>query len=71
MGKSEIICDGKDIVFFAFGSMVSTAVHLKQKLLNYGIDAGIVNVRFAKPFDLTMIDQLAIRYKKIVVIEEK
>lgn len=70
LGKSEIICDGKDIVFFAFGSMVSTAVHLKQKLLNYGIDAGIVNVRFAKPLDFTMIDQLAIRYKKIVVMEE-
>lgn len=70
IGKSEIICDGKDIVFFALGSMVSTAVHLKQKLLNYGIDAGIVNVRFAKPLDLTMVDQLAIRYKKIIVMEE-
>lgn len=69
-GKSEILYKGSDIAFFALGSMVSTAIHLREKLKKDNIDATVVNVRFAKPIDKSMIDELCKTHKTIVVMEE-
>lgn len=70
-GKSEIIFDGKDIALFALGSMVSTAVHLRDKLMEKNISPMVVNVRFAKPIDFEMIDKVCkMNIKKLVVMEE-
>ena len=70
IGKSEIIYEGKDIAFFALGSMVSTAIHLRDKLKKKNVDASVVNARFAKPIDFDMIDKLSKNHKEIVVMEE-
>lgn len=70
-GKSELICDGKGIAFFALGSMVSTAMHLKEKLASKGISPIIVNARFAKPIDFDMVDYVCKKeIYELVVMEE-
>lgn len=69
-GKSELLYEGNDIAFFALGSMVSTAKHLREKLKNKGINATVVNARFAKPIDYEMIDKLCKNHKELVVLEE-
>jgi 1-deoxy-D-xylulose-5-phosphate synthase len=70
-GKSERLCDGKDIAIFALGSMVSTAEHIKEKLKTKNINPILVNVRFAKPVDLKAIDSLCKEgIKELVVMEE-
>lgn len=70
-GKSELLFDGENVAILALGSMVSTAVHLREKLKNNNISPLVVNVRFAKPIDLEMIDKVCKKnIKKIVVMEE-
>lgn len=69
-GKSELLYEGNTIAFFALGSMVSTAIHLREKLKAKSIDATVVNARFAKPIDLDMIDKLSKTHKELVVLEE-
>ncbi|MBP3201507.1 MAG: 1-deoxy-D-xylulose-5-phosphate synthase [Lachnospiraceae bacterium] len=71
LGKSELLFDGSDVAIFALGSMVSTAVHLRNKLKENNITSIVVNARFAKPIDLDMIDKLCSKnIKKLIVLEE-
>ena len=71
LGKSELLFEGKDIALLALGSMVSTAVHIREKLKLKGIDAMLVNARFAKPIDYEMIDYICSKdIKELVVMEE-
>ena len=69
-GKSEMIAQGSKVALFAIGSMVKTAVIVKEILAESGIDATLVNARFAKPIDTDMIDSLSQNHDLIVTMEE-
>ena len=71
-GKAELLYDGNDLCFFALGSMVSTAVNLREKLINKNINPIVVNARFAKPIDYELIDKLfeTKKISKFVIMEE-
>lgn len=69
-GKAEVIEAEGDVLLFALGSMVQTAVEVWEKLRKKGIVCAIVNVRFAKPLDRKYLNEAAGRYKMIVTMEE-
>lgn len=69
-GKGEILAEGREIALLAVGSMVSTAEHVRGKLLSEGYDCTLVNGRFIKPVDEEMVGQLAKTHKLIVTMEE-
>ncbi|WP_293687649.1 1-deoxy-D-xylulose-5-phosphate synthase [uncultured Phascolarctobacterium sp.] len=70
IGKAEVLREGKELCFWAIGSMVQSAVQAADKLKEQGIDAGVVNMRFAKPLDKELLIEHAKRYRKIVTLEE-
>lgn len=70
IGKAEVLREGKELCFWAIGSMVQSAVQAADKLKEQGIDAGVVNMRFAKPLDQDLLIEHAKRYGKIVTLEE-
>ena len=70
IGKAEVLRDGKGLCFWAIGSMVQSAVQAADKLKEQGIDAGVVNMRFAKPLDKELLIEHAKRYGKLVTLEE-
>jgi len=72
MGKSEVIfrSDSARIALFALGSMVKTAIEVKEILNKKNIEVTVINARFAKPVDTDMIDELARDYECIVTMEE-
>ena len=72
MGKSEVIfrSDSAKIALFALGSMVKTAIEVKEILNKKNIEVTVINARFAKPVDTDMIDELARDYECIVTMEE-
>ena len=55
---------------YAVGSMVKEAVVIREKLMEEGINAGVVNARFVKPIDCKTIDKIAKKYELIVTMEE-
>ncbi len=69
-GKSEMIAFGSKVALFAIGSMVKTGVIVREKLAECGIDATLVNARFAKPIDTDMIEKLSQNHDLIVTMEE-
>ena len=50
--------------------MVSVAMEAASILREEGIDAGVVNMRFAKPLDTAMLTSVVARYSHIVTLEE-
>ena len=70
IGKAEVLREGSDVCLWAIGTMVESAVKLAEMLAEEGINAGVVNMRFAKPIDKELLLAHAEKYKKLVTIEE-
>lgn len=70
IGKGEILKRGKDVAILAIGAMVAPALKAAQELASSGIEATVVNARFAKPLDSELIVDLASRIKRMVTVEE-
>ncbi|MGH9442494.1 MAG: 1-deoxy-D-xylulose-5-phosphate synthase [Thermoanaerobaculia bacterium] len=70
IGKGEALRDGADVTLFAYGSMVAAASEAAERLSARGIDAGVVNARFAKPIDADLLRQSARRSARLLTIEE-
>lgn len=68
--RSEILRTGKDVLFLAYGSMVYTAYEAAELLGKEGIEAAVVNARFAKPLDAATILSLARDAKLVFTLEE-
>lgn len=69
-GKSECICLEKEIALVAVGSMVKTAVGVREALKRRGYQVTLINARFVKPVDTDMLDSLSCSHKLIVCMEE-
>ena len=69
-GKSEMIFEEKDIALMAVGSMVKTAVEVREHLKEKGYNVTLVNGRFVKPIDTDMIEKLSENHSLLVTMEE-
>lgn len=70
LGKSETIAEGSGVALFALGSMVQTAEKVAEMLKAHGIEATVINARFAVPFDKEKVTELAKNHKLLVTMEE-
>lgn len=70
IGKSEIITEGHDVAILAIGSMVNYAMKVNDKLKSEGISSEIVNMRYVKPLDTNLLDELSENFQKIITLEE-
>ena len=69
-GKSEILFQEEGIALLAVGSMVKTAEQVRILLKSMGYFCTLINVRFVKPLDTELLDQLAKNHTLLVTIEE-
>ncbi len=69
-GKSEIIVMESQIVLFAVGSMVKTAVEVRESLNARGYQCSLINARFVKPLDTKLIEELSQEHVLLVTMEE-
>ena len=69
-GKAEWIYEEKDICLIAVGSMVKTALQVREELAKQGKKASILNARFVKPIDEEAIETACKNHKLIVTMEE-
>jgi len=70
IGEAEKISTGNDIALLAVGSMVEYAKIASETLLADGIHCEIINMRFIKPLDSHMLDDISSRFDKIITLEE-
>jgi 1-deoxy-D-xylulose-5-phosphate synthase len=70
IGSWEAVEDGSHLAFLAVGSMVESALAARRRLFESGISAAVVNCRFVKPLDTTMLAQLRSRFALLITVEE-
>lgn len=70
LGKSELLFEGSEVAVLAVGSMVKTAVEVRELLLEQGITPTIINGRFIKPIDEEAVAKVCGTHKLIVIMEE-
>lgn len=70
IGKGEIVCAGSDVAILAIGNMVYHSLRAEELLAKDGISAEVVNMRFVKPLDETLLDEIASRFINILTVED-
>ncbi|MGA1338072.1 MAG: 1-deoxy-D-xylulose-5-phosphate synthase [Opitutales bacterium] len=71
LGQAEVLRPGADVQLWALGTMVPEAEALAAKLsAATGLSVGVVNARFAKPIDATLLVEQAKAAKLIVTLED-
>jgi len=64
-GKADLCRRGRDIAILVFGPLLDTALDVGEKL-----DATVVNMRFVKPLDTTLLEEIARSHELLVTVEE-
>ena len=69
-GKAERLREGADVDIWALGTMCKQALQAADALAEKGIQAGVVNARFADPIDADLLQESASAGKLIVTLED-
>ncbi len=70
IGKAEICCEGEDLLIVAIGNRVYPALEAAQTLTETGVETTVVNARFVKPLDASLIVDLAKSIGKVITVED-
>ncbi|MCS7177108.1 MAG: 1-deoxy-D-xylulose-5-phosphate synthase [Candidatus Kapabacteria bacterium] len=70
LGKAEVLRQGEDVAIVAIGKPVMEALRAAELLKEQGIQAEVVNARFAKPLDTDLLDELCERHSLLVTVED-
>ncbi|MFH0838619.1 MAG: 1-deoxy-D-xylulose-5-phosphate synthase [Candidatus Omnitrophota bacterium] len=70
LGKSEVIKEGTDVALFALGQMAVLCLDVSAELERKNIYAALINARFVKPLDLTVLKDISKKCKNLVCVEE-
>ena len=69
-GRGLLLRDGRDVALVAYGTMVPVAMAAAQALAEQGVEAAVVNARFAKPVDTALLARVLSRRRLLVTLEE-
>lgn len=69
-GSWSVERSGTDISILTFGPLVAKALAMAETLAMEGIEAQVINARFIKPMDETMLHELFAKHQPIVTLEE-
>ena len=69
-GIAEVLRDGADLVIWAYGAMVDEALAAADSLARKGVAVGVVDARFAKPLDETLLGRHVREYRHLITVEE-
>jgi 1-deoxy-D-xylulose-5-phosphate synthase len=64
IGKGEVLRHGDDVLLVGYGSMVNPAMQTAEIFSEHGVEATVVNARFAKPLDTELILPLAEQHRQ-------
>jgi len=71
IGRGEILREGDGkVAIVGYGTGVAKGLEAADRLSARGLDATVVDARFAKPIDAALMAQLAAEHELLVTIEE-
>ena len=70
IGRGVVLKPGQDVYLLAIGSMVHPCLKAATLIEREGIPCGVVNMRFVKPIDAALLNQLRQQTQNFVTVEE-
>ncbi|MDR1952157.1 MAG: 1-deoxy-D-xylulose-5-phosphate synthase [Elusimicrobiota bacterium] len=70
IGKSKILKEGDDVCIIGIGNQVDNCLKAAEILKQKNINARVVNMRFLKPMDETIIKETLVKTKNFITVEE-
>jgi 1-deoxy-D-xylulose-5-phosphate synthase len=70
IGRGEVIQEGADLTILAIGATVLPSIRAAEILARDGIEAAVINARFVKPLDESLILEAARKTGVLVTVEE-
>ena len=70
IGKAEILRGGRDVAIIAYGNPVNEALAASDILAQEGIEAAVINARFAKPVDEELLTEISHNFSRVITVEE-
>lgn len=70
IGKGRVLRGGKDVALVGYGNGTNWCLEAANILAKNGISATVVDARFCKPLDATLIRQLAKEHPALITVEE-
>jgi 1-deoxy-D-xylulose-5-phosphate synthase len=70
LGKAEVLREGGDAVILAIGEVVQSSLKSANMLAEDGIEAMVVNMRFASPLDSELLDRVLNNGRPVITVEE-
>ena len=70
IGISETLREGADVAILCYGPVANDALVAAEALAAVGIEATVVNARFAKPLDAERFLAIAARIGRVLTVEE-
>jgi len=69
-GSWEILREGNDAAILAVGTMVVEAERAAEVLAKEGVEVTVVNCRFLKPYDESVLSQIIEAHTQVLTVEE-
>ncbi|MEJ7540704.1 1-deoxy-D-xylulose-5-phosphate synthase [Staphylococcus intermedius] len=70
IGSWENLTEGQDVALISYGPTLATLVEVAKTLTDHGIQARVINARYIKPMDTTVLDELGSQNIPVVTVEE-
>jgi 1-deoxy-D-xylulose-5-phosphate synthase len=70
IGKAEVVADGSDVALLGLGTMFEMAEQTKKLLEEKGYSVALINPRFIKPLDASVIEQYARKCRVLCTFED-
>ncbi len=70
IGKAEVVADGSDVALLGLGTMFEVAEQTKKLLEEKGYSVALINPRFIKPLDATVISDYARKCRVLCTFED-
>ena len=70
IGRGRILREGSAVAILSLGTRLADSLRAADEMAARGFSTTVADARFAKPFDVAMVEQLARHHAVLVVVEE-
>lgn len=70
IGKGRMLKEGREVAIVSIGHIGNSAMEAAATLEADGISVGVYDMRFVKPLDTVLLDQIAERYDRVITLED-
>ena len=70
IGRGRILREGSTVAILSLGTRLADSLRAADELTARGLSTTVADARFAKPFDVAMVEQLVRHHEVLIIIEE-